>query len=721
MKRILLVITLLSLVRFAGYADEGMWLLSRLNQLNLGEKGFQVSADDIYNINQSSFKDGIVGLGNSAAPFRFFCSGEIISSEGLFLTNHHCGYGQIQFHSSPDHDYLTNGFWAMSKEEELANPGMVVSILVEMRDVSEQINKELSQTMSSPDRDKKIAELSKAIVAKIQEETGLGSIVKPMYEGNQFIAFIYQTFKDIRLVGAPPSSVGKFGGDTDNWMWPRHTGDFSMFRIYVGKDGKPAEYSSENVPYQPKHHFPISLKGYEKNDPAFVIGFPGTTDRYLTSYGITENLDHVYPVRIECRGKKLEVMDKYMDQSDKVRIQYASKHARISNYWKYFIGQSRGLKALNVYDKKKNFETELTNWIQADAGRQASYGSALPLLAEAFASKQNLAKTIQYYSEGLYGIEALMQPAGLVRGLMPLLEAETQDPEAIKKATSQLKTAAEAFYKDYDATLDQEMMWQILNLFTAKVPVEHQPEYLVNLTKKYKGDYKAFAAKLFASSIVVDQAKYMAFLENPSLKVLQKDPAVLLFKAVSEKSGALQKELVPINEKLSTGKRLFVAASLEFRKNQVTFPDANSTPRFTYGYVGDYSPADAVRYNYFTTIDGIIEKENPENDEFIVDARLKQLYQQKDYGKYADKSGDLRVNFTTNNDITGGNSGSGVFNAKGELIGTAFDGNWESMSGDIAFETELQKCINLDIRYTLWVIDKLSGAGHLVKEMTIIE
>ncbi|MCF8294643.1 MAG: S46 family peptidase [Bacteroidales bacterium] len=721
MKKLILVWMLLSVVNFAAIADEGMWLLNKLNQLTLSEKGFQVSAEDIYSINHSSFKDGIVGLGSTTNPFRFFCSGEIISSEGLFLTNHHCGYGQIQAHSSPEHDYLTNGFWAMSKEEELVNPGLTVSILVEMRDVTAQVNAELNAEMTYADREKKIAELSKTIVSKIQEESGFGAIVKHMYEGNQFIAFIYQTFKDVRLVGAPPSSVGKFGGDTDNWMWPRHTGDFSMFRIYADKEGKPAEYSADNVPYKPAHHFPVSLKGYEKNDPAFVIGFPGSTDRYLTSYGIQENLDHVYPVRIECRGKKLEVMDKYMDQSDMVRIQYASKYARVSNYWKYFIGQSRGLKALNVYEKKKTFENELAAWINKDVKRKAIWGNAIQLIADSYAKKQSLAKTTQYYGEGLFGIEALTQPAGMVRNLIPLLEAEKADPEAIRKVTEQLKASAEAFYKDYNATLDQEMMWQILQLFTSNVPVEHQPELLIALNKKFKGDFKSYAAKFFASSIVVSKEKYLAFLDNPSLKALKKDPAVLLFQASIDKHTELQKGLGPINQDLNTGRRLFVAASLEFKKNQVTYPDANSTPRFTYGYVGDYSPADAVRYNYFTTINGILEKEDPTNDEFIVDAKLKQLVLAKDFGKYADKSGDLRVNFTTNNDITGGNSGSGVFNAKGELIGTAFDGNWESMSGDIAFEPELQKCINLDIRYTLWVIDKLAGAGHLVNEMTLIE
>lgn len=721
MKKFFLVLSLLTSLQFIGLADEGMWLLNKLNQLNLSEKGFQVSADDIYNINKSSLKDGIVGLGNASSPFRFFCSGEIISSEGLFLTNHHCGYGQIQQHSSLENDYLTNGFWAMNRGEELANPGLVVSILVEMRDVSDRVNATLSKDLSYSDREKKIAEVSKAIVAEISAENNLGVIVKAMYEGNQFIAFIYETFKDVRLVGAPPSSIGKFGGDTDNWMWPRHTGDFTMFRIYADKDGKPAEYSNDNVPYKPKHHFPISLKGYEKNDPAFVIGFPGSTDRYLTSYGIQESLDHTYPVRIECRGKKLEIMDKHMDQSDKVRIQYASKHARVSNYWKYFIGQTKGLKANKVYDKKVKFEQDLTTWINQDPARAEAYGQALPKIAKAYGDKQSLAKTTQYYGEGLFGIEAMMQSGGFVRSLLPLLEDKAADQKKLGSVLTNLKASSADYFKDYDAATDQEMLSELLKLFTAKVPVEHQPEYLIKLNKKYKGDFTEFAKAFFARSIFVDQSKLENFLNNPSAKVLAKDPAVILFKSVIEKHTALQSSIVPINQELNTGRRLFVAASLEYRKGQVLYPDANSTPRFTYGFVGDYSPADAVRYTYYTTIDGILQKEDPTNDEFVVDAKLKELYTKKDWGRYADKSGNLWVNFITNNDITGGNSGSGVFNSRGELIGTAFDGNWESMSGDIAFEPVLQKCINLDIRYTLWVIDKLAGAKHLVDEMTLVQ
>ena len=713
---IALLLSLNSWVR----ADEGMWLLNMLNQLNLNQKGLVLSAEDIYSINHSSLKDAVVGLGNENNPFRFFCTGEIISDQGLVLTNHHCGYESIQSHSSEENDYLTDGFWAMNKDEELTNEGMTMSILVRMEEVSGQIVPFLSDTMSLRNRRAKIAELSKDIKGKALEGTQYGAIVKSMFEGNKFYLFVYETFKDIRLVGAAPSSIGKFGGDTDNWMWPRHTGDFSMFRIYSAPDGKPATYAKENVPYSPKHHFPVSLSGYQKGSFAMVMGFPGSTDRYRTSYGIQQSLDVVYPARIEVRGKKLDVMKADMDQSDKVRIQYASKYARVSNYWKYFIGQSKGLKRLKVYDKKKAFEKELQNWIDMDAGRKEKYGNALQLIADSYAGKEATEKSLVYYTEGLFGIETLLQPMNVAFDLSQLLADPDQNAEKIKETTAHLKESANNYYKDFNQPTDKQMFIEIMKMFTANVPVEHQPDMIKAIAKKSKGNFAKYADKFYVKTIFADQAKYTAFLENPSLKVMKKDPAYQLFMSVLSKYRELQSVQAPFNKKFEEGRRLFEAAMLEFKSQNIWYPDANSTPRFTYGYVGDYQPADAVHFNYYTTLDGILEKEDPTNDEFVVADRLKELAKRKDYGQYASADGKLHVCFTTNNDITGGNSGSPVINAKGELIGAAFDGNWEAMSGDIAFEPGLQKCINVDIRYVLWVIDKFAGAGHLVKEMDLV-
>jgi hypothetical protein len=719
-RKLFMLVVIVASLNVSVKADEGMWLLDMLHKLNMAEKGMVLTADDIYSINNSSLKDGIVGLGRASNPYRFFCSGEIVSDQGLFITNHHCGYGSIQSHSSPEHDYLTDGFWAMSKKEELANDGMVVSILVRMQEVSDKIIPELNKDMSEADRAAKIREISTDLINKAVDGTHYGAVVKSMYEGNKFYVFVYETFRDIRLVGAPPSSIGKYGGDTDNWMWPRHTGDFSMFRIYADEKGIPAEYSKDNVPYKPKHHFPVSMQGYENGSFAMVMGFPGSTDRYMTSYGIQENLDVTYPVRIALRGKKLDVMKANMNQSDKVRIQYASKYARVSNYWKYFIGQTKGLKRLNVYGQKKAFEDELLTWINADKTRSDKYGNPVKLIEEAYAGKKENAKYAQYYGEGLLGVEIVTHPAGAARSLGNILAAEMTDQNKLKAAVKSLRAGAKGFYKNYDLATDKQMLVEILAMFAANVPVEFQPAIVVSINKKHKGNFAKYAEKLFAKTVFAEEEKYMAFLDNPSLKVLKKDPAVLLFNSIYAKYIEIISAQDPYNQKLEIGRRDFVGAMLEYQKGQVGYPDANSTPRFTYGYVGDYKPADAVKFNYFTTIDGIMEKEDPGNDEFIVADRLTELYKNKDYGQYAAKDGNLRVCFTTNNDITGGNSGSGVFNDRGELIGTAFDGNWEAMSGDIAFEDELQKCINVDIRYVLWVIDKYAGATHLVNEMTLV-
>ena len=716
MKRTLVIaLAIVFGLQFNAKADEGMYLLSLLNKLNLSQKGTVLTAEDIYSINNSSLKDAIVGLGRANNPYRFYCTGEIISDKGLVLTNHHCGYGSIQSHSSPEHDYLADGFWAMNHDEELANEGMVMSILVRMEDVTAKVTKELNDDMSEEDRAKKISEVSKTLVEEATKETLYGGNVKSMFEGNRFYMFIYETFKDIRLVGAPPSSVGKFGGDTDNWMWPRHTGDFSMFRIYNGADDKPATYSKENKPLKPRHHLPISLDGYENNDFAFVMGFPGSTDRFMTSYAIKEGLDSEYPARVKIRGKKLDVMKANMNQSQKVRIQYASKYARVSNYWKYFIGQSKGLKKLNVYDKKLSYENELQAWIDKDSKRKDKWGGALKMIDQSYKDRSASYFSIVYYGEALRGIEIASIPAQTWMALRNMPEGGEERKQAIEGLKSTLK----AFYKDYDPTTDKQMTAAMLEMFVGDVDPLHHPTAISSIAKKHKGNYAKYAEKLFAKSMFASEEKAMAFAENPSMKKLEKDPAFKLWASISKKQREVYSQMAEPQVRMGKGRRLMLAAMLE-KEGDLDYPDANSTPRFTYGYVGDYKPADAVHYSYYTTMKGIMEKEDPNNPEFVVAPKLKELYNKKDYGQYAE-NGDLIVCFTTNNDITGGNSGSPVMNSKGELIGTAFDGNWEAMSGDIAFETELQKCINVDIRYTLFIIDKYAGAKNLIEEMTIVK
>ncbi len=722
MKKIsIILITLFLSIQFSVQADEGMWLLSLLQKMNLNKKGLVLSTADIYSINHSSIKDAVVGLGSANNPLRFYCTAEIVSDQGLILTNHHCGYGSIQSHSTPEHDYLTDGFWAMNKSEELINKGTVASILVRMEDVSDQILPLLDKSLSEKDRNIKINELSDKIIERAIKGSNYGANVKSMYDGNKFYLFVYQTFKDIRLVGAPPSAIGKFGGDTDNWMWPRHTGDFSMFRIYTGPDGKPAEYNEKNRAYNPKFHFPISLKGEKMNDYAMVMGYPGSTDRYMTSYGIQDKLSVEYPARISLRGKKLEIMKQEMNKSKKVEIQYASKYARVSNYWKYFIGQSRGLKRLDVYDKKLKIENELQKWINADKTRVEKYGDALNLIKEAYAEKSVLNKSLQYFIEGLRGVEITSFPRNAYYTLYPLLNDKNSDKKEVVKAVSKLREISDKYFKDYDQTTDKKMLAAIFTMFVENVDPQYFPDMITKINNKCKGNFAKFADKLFAKSFFSSKEKFIAFLDKPSLKKLKKDPAFKLFLSINEKTQEHRAAINPSLIKLKKGRRLFMAAMLEKEKDKTFYPNANSTPRLTYGYVGDYKPADAVHYSYFTTIDGIIEKEDPNNEEFIVPTKLKELYNNKDYGQYADKDKNLHVCFTTNNDITGGNSGSPVINGNGELIGIAFDGNWEAMSGDIAFEPQLQKCINVDIRYVLFIIDKYAGATNLINEMTLIK
>lgn len=713
--RVVVVLISLFISRVA-WADEGMWLPIHIKNLllyeNMQELGLKLSPEEIYSINQSSLKDAIVSLGG-------FCTGELISDQGLLLTNHHCAYDAIQSHSTVENDLLEEGFFARSQADELPNEGLYVRFLVRMDDVTEQFNKVLSDTLTAQERQAFISQMTQEVEKQASEATGYEASVKPFFAGNEFYLFLYETYRDVRLVGAPPESIGKFGGDTDNWMWPRHTGDFSMFRIYTGPDGKPAEYSEDNIPLKPRHHLPISLAGVEEGDFAMVFGFPGSTDRYLTSYGVQFALDITNPTRVQIRDKRLSILKEDMNADEALRIQYASKYAQVSNYWKYFIGQSQGLKNLNVVEKKQNIEQDFRDWIKQQPQSRRQYDTVLQVIEKSYDQLREVQKSYLYLSEAVFGTEILPFSYQFTR-LSKLLKEEASNDE-LQAIVSTLQEATKEHFEDYSASTDQKVFAALLEMYAQNVPQNQLPPIFEKVQKKYKGNFGKWAAQVFENSMFADPEKINAFLDDPSLKALEKDPA---YQAAESFMTNYYEQIAPILRDtygdLENNNRLFVAGLREMNPNKQYYPDANSTLRLTYGTVQSYEPKDGVLYQYLTTLEGVAEKRDPDDMEFQVPDKLMKLYREKDYGTYGIDD-EMPVCFITNNDITGGNSGSPVINARGQLIGTAFDGNWEAMSGDIAFEDQLQRCINVDIRYTLFIIDKFAGATHLIEEMTIVE
>ena len=725
MKKTFLIATLIAFFSFQfsiqqAHADEGMWLLSLIgkNYADMQKAGFKLTPEDIYNVNQSCLKDAVVGLGEAGQPFNHFCTGEIVSPQGLMTTNHHCGFEKLQQHSTVEHDYLRDGFWAYSKDQELPNPGLTASILVRMEDVTDRVKAALSDEMSETEREKAIAEVSKQIERQASEGTIYDAHVEPMFNGNQFFLFVHIIYKDVRLVGAPPSSMGKFGGDTDNWMWPRHTCDFSMFRIYTAPDGSPAEYSDVNIPLNPKHYLPVSNRELKEGDYAMTMGFPGTTDRFLTSYGLVET-ERENQLRFDIRSVKINVMREEMAKDQAVRIKYDSKYAECSNYWKYSDEQNKALKQLGTMNVKRQIENQYRQWA---SGKAAKYGEALSLIEKGYKDREAFSAARTYIVEGLLiGPELPWQAFQMAKGIEVL-----DDPkyEMFRDAIVQsVNGYVQNFYKDYDSKLEQRLEAEMFKYVAQHLDVQYQPEFLKQAAKKYKGDFVKYVADLHKKSIFASRESLEKFLAKPDMKKLHKDPVYLvggeIYAKYVELSSMVPKES---SEGLERGIRNFTDGVMQINEgHKLMSPDANSTIRLSYGNVKAYEPRDAVAYSYYTTIDGVLEKEGPAGGEFEVPARLRELVTLRDFGRYADKDGKLHACFVTTNDITGGNSGSPVIDGEGNLIGLAFDGNSESMSGDIDFEERLQRCICLDTRYMLWVIDKYAGAKNLIDEMTIVE
>ena len=713
-----IIFAIFSLATLSIHADEGMWMLTDLkaqNAVAMRELGLEIPVEEVYNANGISLKDAVVHFGGG-------CTGEVISSEGLVLTNHHCGYGAIQQHSNVEHDYLTEGFWAMNRDAELPTPGLTVTFIDRILDVTSYVTDQLKKDEDpngtnylSPSYLSKVAErFAKDENIEVTPATKLE--LKAFYGGNKYYMFVKTVYSDIRMVGAPPSSIGKFGADTDNWMWPRHTCDFSVFRIYADANGEPAEYNENNVPLKAKKHLAISLKGINEGDYAMIMGFPGSTSRYLTRSEVKERMEADNQAMIDMRGVRLDVLRKYMDASDKTRIQYASKFAGSSNYWKNSIGMNKAIIDNDVLGTKAKQEKNFAEFAKG----KTEYEGVVERIDEIIAKRMPVTRQFNYLYEALSGAIEFGSPYMIMHRIKTALKEKNDSLLAASKA--QLEEVFNDIHnKDYDHEVDRAVAKAILPALAQKLQPEQLPVFYQTIQSKYKGDYNAFVDDMYDNSILANRTNFDKFMKKPTVKAIEKDPATAYSRSKIEKLKAVSIEEKALSNGLELLHKAYIRGLGEMKLPVPSYPDANFTLRLTYGNVKAYSPRDAIHYNYYTTTDGILEKENPEDREFVVPAKLKELILNKDFGRYAMADGTMPVCFLTTNDITGGNSGSPVINGEGQLIGCAFDGNWESLSGDINFDNNLQRCIALDIRYVLFILEKLGDCGHLIKEMNIIE
>ncbi len=752
---LLLLITFFSVIRLR--ADEGMWLpifLEKYNIADMKAKGFKLTAEDIYSVNNASMKDAVMVFGGG-------CTGELISDAGLLITNHHCGYYNIVSHSTVEKDYLTNGFWAMSQAEELSNPGLTVTFLIYMEDVTAKILKNVTPTMTEIQRDNEIEQAIKLLKKETEEkhEKKYTADIKPFYYGNQYYMFVEQEYKDVRLVGAPPSAVGKFGGDTDNWMWPRHTGDFSLFRIYADKNNEPAEYSPDNVPYKPKKFFPISIKGVKEGDFTMVFGYPGRTEEYLPSHAVRLKTKIENPSRIKIRTEKLDIINFAMNSSAATRIQYASKQSSIANGWKKWIGESRGLRRMKAIDKKETFEQKFVKWANSTPELKQKYGNILEEYKNVYSQLEEYQKTYIYITEAALGLDPITYMSSAVRKMSKL--NKNYSKEELNTLFSELSNSANIFFEDFDSEVEKEIFAQMLTLYYDNVDKKYHPYIFETVATEYKNDFKKYTKYLFENSVFLNKERLLQFYANHSANGISQiengnskglfsnfisnildtdfdtfrneyinfsnqnlvnDPLYQLYESyLNVYYELIYPKLITIMSPLDSLNRVYMAGQLEMQPEKVFYPDANFTLRVTYGKVAGYKPYDAVTYKYYTTLDGIMEKDNPEVYDYNVPKRLRELYKTKDYGQYADADGNLRVAFIGTNHTTGGNSGSPVLDAEGNLIGLNFDRSWESTMSDVMYDPDQCRNIALDIRYALFMIDKFAGAKHLIDEMKIIK
>ncbi len=701
-------------------ADEGMWLLQLMKEQHsidlMKKQGLLLDADSLYNPNTVSLKDAVGIFGGG-------CTGEIISPDGLILTNHHCGYASIQQHSSVEHDYLTNGFWAKNRNEELPTPGLSFTFVERIVDITDSVNADIaagriSEAFSLTYNYLDSLSQSQLKQSDLNGKPGISAEALPYFAGNKFYLIYTKVYPDVRMVVAPPSSIGKFGGETDNWMWPRHTGDFSMFRIYADSLGQPAAYSAHNIPLKVKKFLPISLKGFKEGEYAMIMGFPGSTERYLTASEISSRVQNENTPRILIREARLNLLREAMAASDSIRIMYASKFAQSSNYWKNSLGMNLAIKKNKTIEKKQEQEMRFAQF--ADSLQNTGYQNVVKKIDSIMIKYADLFYEQTCWYEALYNAIEFGSPYATFDALKDALKTNN------KAQQDSLITALNAsFYKihnkDYDHELDRRIAKTILPLYAKMNKDGKLPDFYNTIQTKYKGDYNRYVDDLYNKSIFASEKNFKKFLKKPSVKAIENDPMIQFSEAKWKKYYDLKEESKAPREELELLHKCYVRGLGEMNATHPQYPDANFTIRLTYGNIKPYSPGDAINYNYFTTLKGVMEKEDPSNPEFIVPIELKKLYEKKDYGRYAMPDGELPVCFISTNDITGGNSGSPVINAEGQLIGCAFDGNWESLSGDIQFDNDLQRCICVDIRYILFIVDKLGKCPWLIEEMKIIE
>ncbi len=716
MKKIVYFLIIAILAGNTARPEEGMWiplLLKKYKIEDMQRAGFKLTAEDVYSVNQACLKDAIVIFGGG-------CTAELISGEGLLITNHHCGYGNIQRHSTVEHDYLTDGFWAMSRSEELPNPGLSVTFLIRIEDVTDKCLAGVNEGISAKDRERIIQENIRQVQAESVKGTAYSGRVSSFFSGNQFFLFVYESYNDIRLVGAPPSAIGKFGGETDNWIWPRHTGDFSLFRIYAGPDNKPASFSPANVPYKPKKFFPISLKGVEKGDFTMVFGYPGRTTEYIPSFVIENQVNYTIPASVDLRTRRLEIIESAMETSPLIRIQYSAKKSGIANSWKKNQGVLLGLSRVDAIGRKKEFEDRFQAWTISDDKRSKAYGDLLALYRKIVTDQAPFELANTYAREAGEAAE-IITFAGRFASLISMASASTH--EELVKAVERLRSGVAGYFKDYDKDTDQKLYSALFEAYSKGIDPKFQPAHLVEMTKKFGGNFDAYAAFVFKNSCFSTEDRVNELLNNfgkSKAKKLANDPAILMYKSMAD----LQKNI--ITPGLSAGQselpelqRLYMKAQMEMQPEKLFYPDANSTLRVSFGKVDDFSPADGIRYKHVTTLNGIMEKDNPDIYDYRVPEKLKQLYDSKDFGPYEYKN-TVPACFIASNHTSGGNSGSPVINANGELIGINFDRNWEGTMSDIIYDPDLCRNISIDIRYALFIIDKFAGAGHLIKEMQLV-